>query len=190
LIAERSDDELLQSIAGQDVSGLEALYARYGGLAFSVAFRLTGNRATAEEVVQEAFLSVWRRGSTFEPGRGSARTWLLGIVHHRAVDTLRARSSRGQTVTLDEVGEIGGGGDPWPEVQQKLDREAILSALAELPAEQRRCIELAYFSGYSYPEIAGLLGVPLGTIKSRLRLGLQRLRPLLAHAGAPEPGVP
>jgi RNA polymerase sigma-70 factor, ECF subfamily len=184
VIVERSDEELLQAIVSQDGSALEALYARYGGVAFSLALRMTANRETAEEVVQEAFLSVWRRGSTFEPRRGTLRTWLLGIVHHRAIDLIRSRASRGPTVAVDEVGELSGGGDPWPEVQQKLDREAIKTALNQLPSEQRRCIELAYFGGYTYPEIAGQLGVPLGTIKSRLRLGLLRLRTVLLETHA------
>ncbi|HTE85823.1 MAG TPA: sigma-70 family RNA polymerase sigma factor [Dehalococcoidia bacterium] len=186
MTAERSDEELLRAIAAQDVTALEALYARYGGLAFSLALRVTGNREMAEEVVQEAFLSAWRRGSTYEPGRGSARAWLLGVVHHRAIDLVRARISRGPTVVLDDIGELPGGGDPWPEVRQKLDRETIRGALVSLPDEQRRCIELAYFGGYSYPEIAEQLDVPLGTIKSRLRLGLQRMRSLLADETAPE----
>jgi RNA polymerase sigma-70 factor (ECF subfamily) len=186
LTAERSDEELLQAISAHDVTSLEAFYARYGGLAFSLALRVTANRETAEEVVQEAFLSTWRRASTYEPGRGSARTWLLGIVHHRAIDMVRARVSRGPTVVLDDIGEISGGGDPWPEVQQTLDRETIVGALGSLPDEQRRCIELAYFGGYSYPEIAQQLNVPLGTIKSRLRLGLQRMRALLVEQGLPK----
>jgi RNA polymerase sigma-70 factor (ECF subfamily) len=189
LAAERSDEELLQAIAAQDVTALEALYARYGALCFSLALRITGNRETAEEVVQEALLSAWRRGSTFEPGRGSGRAWLMGIVHHRAIDVVRARASRGQTVVLDDIGEIAGDGDPWPQVQQSLDRETIRGALKSLPDEQRACIELAYFGGYSYPEIAAKLEVPLGTIKSRLRLGLQRLRALLTEQALPEAGT-
>jgi RNA polymerase sigma-70 factor (ECF subfamily) len=87
---------------------------------------------------------------------------------------------------LDDIGELSGGGDPWPEVQQTLDRETIVGALGSLPDEQRRCIELAYFGGYSYPEIAQQLNVPLGTIKSRLRLGLQRMRALLVEQGLPK----
>ena len=185
MTSERSDEELLQAVAAQDAAALEALYARYGGLSFSLAFRVTGNRETAEEVVQEAFLSAWRRGSTYVAGRGSARAWLLGVVHHRAIDMVRSRVARGPTVALDDIGEIEGGGDPWPVVQQKLDRETIRGALILLPTEQRRCIELAYFAGYSYPEIAEQLGVPLGTIKSRLRLGLQRMRALLGEPAAP-----
>jgi RNA polymerase sigma-70 factor, ECF subfamily len=186
LTLERSDEELLQAIAIQDVTALETLYSRYSGVSFSLALRVTSNRETAEEVVQEAFLSVWRRASTYMPGRGSVRTWLLGIVHHRAIDVVRARVSRGPMVVLDDIGEIDGGGDPWPEVQQKLDRETIRGVLVSLPGEQRRCIELAYFGGYSYPEIAKQLDVPLGTIKSRMRLGLQRMRALLGEEAAPE----
>jgi RNA polymerase sigma-70 factor (ECF subfamily) len=189
LAAERSDEELLRAIAAEDVTALEALYARYGGLSFSLALRITGSRETAEEVVQEAFLSAWRRASTYEAGRGSPRAWLLGIVHNRAIDVVRAKAVRAPTVVLDDVGEIAGDGDPWPQVQQSLDREIIRNALKSLPEEQRMCIELAYFGGYSYPEIATRLGMPLGTIKSRLRLGLQRLRALLSEQALPEAGT-
>jgi RNA polymerase sigma-70 factor, ECF subfamily len=187
--AERSDEELLRAIAAQESPALETLYARYGGVAFALALRITRSRETAEEVVQEAFLSVWRRSATYEPGRGSARTWLLGIVHHRAIDLLRSRAARPTTVVIEDVGELQGDGDPWPEVQQKLDRAVIRSALAELPSEQRRCIELAYFGGFTYPEIATQLGVPLGTIKSRLRLGLLRLRSILSGSQAADLGA-
>ncbi|MGI8549429.1 MAG: RNA polymerase sigma factor [Dehalococcoidia bacterium] len=178
--SEGSDEELLACICAGDTQALESFYSRYGGIAFSLALRISGNRETAEEVTQEAFLAIWRRAATFVPGRGSARSWLLGIVHHRAIDMLRARNARGQTVALDERLPIPGGEEPWPVVQQNLDREAIRTALTSLPREQRESIELAYFAGLTYPEIAGRLDVPVGTIKSRLRLGLGKLR-LLMH---------
>jgi RNA polymerase sigma-70 factor, ECF subfamily len=189
LAAERSDEELLRAIAAEDASALEALYARYGTLSFSVALRITGSRETAEEVVQEAFLSAWRRASTFESARGSARGWLMGVVHNRAIDVVRAKASRAPTFDLDDAGEIAGDGDPWPLVQQSLDREVIRAAMQSLSDEQRSCIELAYFGGYTYPEIAARLDVPLGTIKSRLRLGLTRLRALLSDQAIAEAGT-
>jgi RNA polymerase sigma-70 factor, ECF subfamily len=187
VIDERSDEELLQAVVAEDVGALEALYTRYGGLTFSLAYRITGNRETAEEVVQESFLSVWRRSLSYQAERGSARTWLLGITHHRAIDAVRARAARGATVVLEDDAPLAGNEDPWSAVSQKLDREAILAAMASLPLEQRRCIELAYFGGFTYPEIATQLGVPLGTIKSRLRLGLQRLRALMSSVSGAAP---
>ena len=184
---ERSDQELLQGIAAEDVEALEALYARYGGLAFSLALRITGNHGTAEEVVQESFLSAWRRGSTYRSERGTARSWLLGVVHHQAIDVVRALAARGPVVELDDDMPLVAKDDIWREVEQTLDREAIIGALAELPVEQRQSIELAYFGGFSYPEIARRLGLPLGTIKSRLRLGLEKLRVLMVDPASADP---
>lgn len=181
MIGERSDEELLQAIVAQNVEALEALYERYGRLAFSLASRVTGSPENAEEVVQESFLAVWRRGSSYSPARGSVHTWILGIVHHRAIDVIRARRAWGPAVALDDDLPLAGHEDVWRDVERNLDREAILRALAQLPREQRQSIALAYFGGLSYPEIAGRLGVPLGTIKSRMRLGLEKLRGLLTE---------
>jgi RNA polymerase sigma-70 factor (ECF subfamily) len=185
--SEPSDEELLAGMGARDLGALDSLYARYGGAAFSLAYRITLNRETAEEVVQEAFFAAWRGAATFRPDRGTARSWLLGIIHHRAIDFVRGRKARGQTVPLDEQLPIAGKDDLWASVQQILDGEEIRRALATLPAEQRESIELAYFGGLTYPEIASRLGVPLGTIKSRLRLGLEKLRARLLEIGAPEP---
>lgn len=184
--AEASDEELLQGIVAEDVEALESLYARYGGLAFSLALRITGSREAAEDVVQEAFLSAWRRALTYKPERGSARSWLLGIIHNRAIDAVRARRVGGPTVPLDEGMPLAAKDNPLETVEQNLDREAIRRAMTTLPDEQRQSIELAYFSGFSYPEIAQRLGVPLGTIKSRMRLGLEKLRVLMADSNALE----
>jgi RNA polymerase sigma-70 factor (ECF subfamily) len=181
VVTERSDEELLRSIAVQDTAALEALYSRYGGLTFSLALRITGSRETAEEVVQESFLSAWNRGTTYRPDRGSARAWLLSIVHHRAIDVVRARNARGVPVVLDEEAPFPAPDDIWRDVEQTLDREAIGKALVALPNEQRESILLAYFAGFSYPEISERLGVPLGTVKSRMRLGLEKLRILMAE---------
>jgi RNA polymerase sigma-70 factor (ECF subfamily) len=179
LASERTDEELLLALAGEDLAALDTLYARYGGLAFSLALRITRDREVAEEVVQEAFLSIWRRSATYCESRGGARSWLLSIVHHRAIDAVRARSARGFSVPLDDELPLASADDPESEVVRTLDREAIQKALASLPDEQRRCIVLAYFGGLTYPEIAERLGVPLGTVKSRLRLALEKLRPLV-----------
>lgn len=185
--SEASDEELLTAVGGQDLSALEALYGRYGGVAFSLALRITRSRETAEEVVQESFFAVWRRASTYRQERGNPRSWVLSITHHRAIDVIRSRRARGQTAPLDEQAPLAGREDLWADVEQILDREAIRKAMRSLPEEQRQSIELAYFGGLTYPEIAAQTGVPLGTIKSRLRLGLAKLRVLLADAVTQEP---
>ena len=177
---ERSDEALLQGVVTQDVHALEALYDRYGNLAFSLALRLTGSRETAEDVVQEAFLSAWRRADTFRSERGSVRAWLMQIAHNRAIDSLRAKMARAPVTPLDDDIQVAGDDDIWSEVELRLDRQAIMTALQGLPAEQRESIRLAYFAGLSYPEIAQRLSVPLGTVKSRMRLGIEKLRTLMS----------
>jgi RNA polymerase sigma-70 factor (ECF subfamily) len=174
-----SDEALLLALPEQ-LEALDTLYEQYARQAMGLALRIVGERETAEEVVQEAFLSVWRNARRFEPGRGSVRTWLLGIVHHRAIDRLRGRP---RTAPLpEELGPDPNAPDPWALAAQRLDRAAIRQALEQLPAEQRQAIELAYFTGLTQTQIAAAIGVPLGTVKGRLRLGLARLRSLLEPA--------
>jgi RNA polymerase sigma-70 factor (ECF subfamily) len=176
----RTDEDLAAALAARDPRALEELYDRYGRMAFSLAVRIVGSAETAEEVVQEAFLSIWNGAGTYHAGRGTLRTWLLSIAHHRAVDATRRRAARAQTVPLEEPSRFVGEQDVWSDVSRTLTREEVRAALASLPADQRESIELAYFGGLSYPEIAQRLNVPLGTVKSRLRLGLQKLRGVLA----------
>ena len=178
---ERSDEDLVAALAGRDTTALEALYDRYGRLAFSLAVRIAGTPETAEEFVQEAFLSIWRGAATYQPGRAAVRTWLLSITHHRAIDAVRRRTARVQTAPLEDQAQFVGVQDVWSDVSASLVRDEVRSALAKLPAEQRQSIELAYFGGLTYPEIAEKLGLPLGTVKSRLRLGLQKLQGLLEN---------
>ena len=178
---DRTDEELLSALAARDAGALEALYGRYGRLAFSLAVRIVGAPETAEEIVQEAFLSVWRGAASYQPGRAAVRTWLLSITHHRAVDAVRRRAARVQAAPLEDQAQLRGGTDVWTDVSRTLVREEVRAALARLPNEQRQSIELAYFGGLTYPEIAAKLGVPLGTVKSRLRLGLQKLQNLLEN---------
>ena len=179
--AERSDEELVAALASRDATALEALYDRYGRLAFSLAVRIVGTPEAAEEIVQEAFLSLWRGAATYQPGRAAVRTWLLSITHHRAIDAVRRKAARVQTAPLDDQAQFVGVQDVWSAVNASLLRDEVRAALASLPQEQRRSIELAYFGGLTYPEIAEELGVPLGTVKSRLRLGLQKLQGLLEN---------
>ncbi len=183
-MSERGDDDLLRAVVRGEPEALTALYNRYGRLAFGLAYRVLHDAATAEEVVQDAFLSIWQHGASFDPTLGSARNWLLAIVHHRAIDALRGRSSRRrENVGLDVVEPWLAVPDAWGEVALRLQRERVRAALQALPTEQRRAIELAYFDGLTRREIAERAGLPEGTIKSHLRLGLQKLHRLLVGAG-------
>jgi RNA polymerase sigma-70 factor, ECF subfamily len=174
-----------------ELDALEGLYGRYGTMAYSIALRITGDPGTAEDVVQEAFLGAWRNAGRFEAERGSVRTWLLAIVHHRAIDTLRRRRA---TVELPEEadGAIAPAAltlpDIWEDVAATLDRDAIRTALQAIPARQREALELAYFGGLTQVEIAERQKLPLGTVKSRMRLGLLALRAeLTGHPDAEPP---
>jgi RNA polymerase sigma-70 factor (ECF subfamily) len=181
---EATDEALLDAIIARDDRAIAALYDRYGGLAFALAYRILGERGAAEDVVQDAFLSVWRRAGSFQTGRGSVRTWLLSIVHHRAIDRLRGTAGRArQDAPLDEVDRVVSAEDPWREVSTTIQRDVLKSGLATLPEAQRETIELAYFGGYTQNEIAQRMAVPLGTVKGRMRIGLQKLRSVLMGAG-------
>lgn len=179
-----SDEVLLAAIHRGDEGAIAALYDRYGGLAYGLAYRIVNDRGTAEDVVQDAFMSVWRRAVSFQTGRGSVRTWLLSIVHHRAIDRLRGTSGRARRdAPLDEVDRVVAVDDPWAEVQLRVQRDVLRQSMATLPEAQRRTIELAYFGGYTQHEIASTMDVPIGTVKGRMRIGLQKLRGLLAGTG-------
>jgi RNA polymerase sigma-70 factor (ECF subfamily) len=172
--------ELMARLARGDASALGVLYDRHAAQALGLARRILGDVGQAEEVVQDAFVAAWRRAATFDAARGGARSWLLGIVHHRAIDRLRAVRSGGAAATgLDP--SLGGdeAADVWREVAARLDRRRIVEALRTLPPVQREAVELAFFHGLTHVEIAERLDLPLGTIKGRVRLGLTKLRRLL-----------
>jgi len=196
---EDPDAALLRALSGGDGAALAALYDRHGRIAFAVAYRVLGERGAAEDAVQDAFLSVWRNAGRYRPDRGSVRSWLLTIARNAAVDRRRGRHRRdAMTATLDDVafGLEAATDDPFLTVAAGLEATAVRSAMASLPDEQRRAIELAYFGGLTHQEVADRTGEPLGTVKGRLRLGLQKLRaaltppPTAAGAGArPGPAV-
>jgi RNA polymerase sigma-70 factor, ECF subfamily len=176
-----SEDRMLDLLARAEPEGVEMLYDRYSGLAYTLAFRVLNDAGAAEDVVQEAFLSVWRRASTYRGDRGSLRTWVCSIVHHRALDRLRGRAGRARyDVALEHAPvEVTSVSDTWDQVAEALEREQVHRALNELSVEQRETIELAYFGGYSQTEISDLMRVPLGTVKGRTRLALRKLRGLI-----------
>ncbi|MCC6629314.1 MAG: sigma-70 family RNA polymerase sigma factor [Chloroflexi bacterium] len=173
------DAALLARLQQHDMRALEEFYDRYSRLAYGLAYRILGDATAAEDVVQEAFVNVWRQAPSYDPRRGAVRTWLLSIVHHRAIDVVRSRANRQFDVQIDLVEQRLSVADTWQTVAGNVEREAIRRAVAALPAEQQRTIELAYFGGYSQPEIAAAMGVPLSTVKGRIRMAMHKLRALL-----------
>ena len=173
-----ADEDLMQLMRRGDPRAFEAVYERHSGAAFSLAYRMVGRGNVAEDVVQEAFLSIWRSGARYERARGSVRTWVLGIVHHRAIDQLRRSSVHSKRRASDEGIEdrIESGERTDVEVARRDEAKAIRTAMESLPPEQSHVIELAYFGGFTHTEIADILETPVGTVKGRMRLGLEKLR--------------
>jgi len=188
-VIEFGDDDLIQGMARRDLTALMALYDRYDRVAFALAYRVLDDAATAEEVVQDAFLLAWRRAPSFDVARGgSLRAWLLTIVHHRAIDARRRLGRHRETFGLEAVEETLAVPGVWDEVVRRLERDEIRAAVGALPENQRHAIELAYFDGLTHREIAERTGLPLGTVKSRLRLGLEKLHGALSAARAQRGG--
>lgn len=182
-----TDEGLIDRICRRDEHALALLYDRHARAAYGLALRIVWQEQAAEEVVQEAFLSVWRGAHRYRPGRGPVRTWLLAIVRNRAVDLLRGPGRHADRVLPLELAggpEPVAGDDPEREALAAIEGHRVRAALAALPPEQRSVVELAYFAGLSHREVAAKTGVPLGTVKSRMRLALERLRGLL-RAGEP-----
>ena len=189
-----ADDDLMTLVDRKDPDAFEVFYDRHGGAAYSLAHRIVGDREVAEDVTQEAFLSIWRSKARFDAARGSVRAWALGIVRNRAIDALRSASRPAPKLDRDDETAL----ETQP-ATERTEAEAIRretagrlrEALGVLPREQSRVIELAYFGGFSHSEIAEMLGAPLGTIKGRMRLGLEKIRATLAEgvAGEDVPGA-
>ncbi|HEY7149929.1 MAG TPA: sigma-70 family RNA polymerase sigma factor [Gaiellaceae bacterium] len=180
-VPQRSDEELVEAVARADEDALGELYDRFGRVAYGLAFKILRDASLAEDAVQEAFLQAWRGAGAYQRDRAKAGTWLLTFVHRRAVDLVR-REERRRTVPADSAPEPSGPGSDETVVARSRG-EVVRSALSRLPDEQREAIELAYYGGLTQSELAERLGQPLGTIKSRMFTGLQRLRVLLAEAG-------
>ena len=176
-----SDEALLALASRSDEAALGELYDRYGRVAYGLALRILRDRALAEDAVQEAFLAVWRSAGSFLAEQGKPSTWILTLVHRRAVDLVR-REERRRAEPLDELAQPTGEATD-EEAWLRAQRQVVQEALRKLPAEQREALELAYYGGFTQSELAERLGQPLGTIKSRMFTGLKRLRELLAEAG-------
>ena len=185
---EAVDEELIERLAHGDLAALDALYTRYSRPVFSLALRVLGNTADAEEVTQDVFERVWRHAPTFNAERGRFGTWLLSMTHHVAIDTVRKRQRRPQTVTGEAAEAVSRtiadkSADVDESILLSLQAEQVRRALRSLPAAQQEAIELAYFGGLSHLEIAAKLGDPLGTVKARIRRGMERLRSALTGFG-------
>jgi RNA polymerase sigma-70 factor (ECF subfamily) len=181
-IRDLADEEVMQLVQREDPRAFELLFDRHGGAAYSLAYRITGRQAAAEDVVQEALLSIWRNRLRYDQTRGSVRTWILGIVHNRAIDGLRRSSVHDRRrATLEVVEERFEAKERTDvEVARREEARSVRGALETLPAEQRKTIELAYFGGFSHTQIAEMLHEPVGTVKGRMRLGLEKMRRQLA----------
>jgi RNA polymerase sigma-70 factor, ECF subfamily len=181
-----ADEEVMQLVQGGDARAFELLYDRHGRAAFSLAYRMVGSRVNAEDITQEAFLSIWRSRPRYDQAHGSVRTWVLGIVHNRAIDGLRRNLVHDRRrETLDGVEERHEAPERTDlEAARREDARTVRSALSTLPEDQRRTIELAYFGGFSHSQIAELLGEPIGTVKGRMRLGLEKMRRQLSEGFA------
>ncbi|MEA2310620.1 MAG: hypothetical protein QOE28_588 [Solirubrobacteraceae bacterium] len=173
-----ADEDLMQLVRRGDARAFELVYERHSPAAFSLAYRMVGSRNGAEDVAQEAFLSIWRSGARYERTRGSVRTWVLGIVHHRAIDFLRRaivhEKRRASDEGMEERFEATERTDV--EVARREEARTVRAVMDTLPGEQRQVIELAYFGGFTHTEIADMLDSPVGTVKGRMRLGLKKMR--------------
>jgi RNA polymerase sigma-70 factor (ECF subfamily) len=183
--AERlADEELMPWIGRKDAEAFEVFYDRHGGASFSLAYRILGDRTAAEDCIQEAFISIWKSGGKFDATRGSVRSWTLSIVRNRAIDALRSKAGKAPKLTFDDDAIL----ESRP-AEERTEDEAmrhetateVRGAISHLPGEQSKVIELAYFGGFSQSEIARMLNVPLGTVKGRMRLGLEKIRGELAE---------
>jgi RNA polymerase sigma factor (sigma-70 family) len=183
--AHLSDEAVVALVARSDEEALAELYDRFGRVAYGMAFRVLRDERLAEDAVQEGFLTAWRNADRFMPERAKASTWLLTLVHRRAVDLVR-REERRRAEPLPDAAEAAPSGSAEDDAWLRFERERVQAALRRLPDQQREALELAYYGGFSQSELAERLGQPVGTIKSRMFTGLSRLRELLSEPGPGE----
>jgi RNA polymerase sigma-70 factor (ECF subfamily) len=184
-LARLADEDLLARVTEGDDRAFEMLYDRHSRVAYSLAFRLLGDRAAAEDLTQDVFLAAWRLAASYSPGRGSVRTWLLAILHNRGIDRLRTQGAMQRRQAALEREALST--RPTPDAAEVVERRAeaahVRAALTGLPAEQLQVLKLAYYGGFTHQEISEMLELPLGTVKSRMHLGLQRVRRRLLDPG-------
>jgi RNA polymerase sigma-70 factor (ECF subfamily) len=184
-----ADEDLMALVEGGDSGAFAALYDRHGRAAYSLAYRMAGERQAAEDLVQDAFLDVWRAAGSYRAERGSVRTWVLTIVHNRGIDQIRSAASRRRVQDrVEATSSLSQPSEAFSEAWRNSQRTQVRKALKDLPAAQLQVLELAYFSGYTHTEIADLLGLPLGTVKGRMRLGLKKIRAYFDSRGMVVPG--
>ncbi|HWD73637.1 MAG TPA: sigma-70 family RNA polymerase sigma factor [Solirubrobacteraceae bacterium] len=173
-----ADEDLMPLVHEGDARAFEVVFDRHADAAFSLAYRMCGRRGQAEDVVQEAFLSLWRSGARYDRSRGSVRSWILGVVRNRTIDLFRREAVRAGRDTNAEgaVERMPAADDVAGDAERRADARQVRTALEELPADQRQVIELAYFGGFTHSQIAQMLELPAGTVKGRMRLGLTKLR--------------
>jgi RNA polymerase sigma-70 factor, ECF subfamily len=173
-----ADEELMALVYDGETRAFEVIFDRHAGAAFSLALRMCGRRPLAEEIVQEAFMSLWRSTARYDAGRGSVRSWVLRVVHNRTIDAFRRElSSPTYDVSEEWISEALPARERTDEeAERRSEARLVRRALGELPSDQRQVIELAYFGGFSHTQIAQALGLPAGTVKGRMRLGLSKLR--------------
>jgi RNA polymerase sigma-70 factor, ECF subfamily len=172
-----ADEDLISLVEAADAEAFATLYDRHSRAAFSLAYRMMGERQASEDLMQDAFLKVWRGASSYRAERGSVRTWILSIVHNRGIDQLRSHASRRRTQDrIEASAPRSQPSEAFTETWRNSQRDQVREALDTLPPEQLKILELAYFSGYTHVEIAELLRLPLGTVKGRMRLGLKKIR--------------
>jgi len=177
-----ADEDLISFVGQGDAEAFATLYDRHSRVAFSLAYRMMGERQAAEDLAQDAFLKVWRSASSYRAERGSVRTWILSIVHNRGIDQIRSHASRRRT--QDKIEASAPRSQPseaFAQTWRNSQRDQVREALDTLPPEQLKILELAYFSGHTHVEISELLRLPLGTVKGRMRLGLKKIRDYFDH---------
>jgi RNA polymerase sigma-70 factor, ECF subfamily len=183
-----ADEDLISLVGGSDAEAFATLYDRHGRAAYSLSYRMMGERQAAEDLVQDAFLKVWRAAGSYRTERGSVRTWILSIVHNRGIDQLRSLASRRRTQNKVEASApTSQPSEAFAQTWRNSQREQVREALGTLPEEQLKILELAYFSGYTHVEISEMLDLPLGTVKGRMRLGLKKIRD---YFDSPDVAVP
>jgi len=181
-----ADEDLMELVREGESRAFEIIFDRHGDTAYSLAYRMCGSRVRAEDVVQDAFLSLWRSGTRYDRTRGSVRSWILSVVHNRAVDTFRREATRSSLQVGDEglAERLPSGELIEADAERRDDAGRVRGALRDLPVDQREVIELSYFGGFTHVEIAEMLSLPPGTVKGRMRLGLSKLRVALGTEGS------